>query len=97
MRCLRELWDIDQRATTTIDKIYLLVHFGQVTSTIPLVYARFVNSCVDRSEQSGTVQVNVIRRRGSFCSVFSDTLLVVVAAFPSWIPVHFEDDDEKAR
>lgn len=46
----------------------LFLQFGHWTRTIPFSYACFVNSCVDRSQQFSTVQVNVIDSLGSIFS-----------------------------
>ena len=41
------------------------LHPGHWTITIPFSYARLVNVCEERWEQSGTVQVNVMANLGS--------------------------------
>jgi len=55
--------------------------------TIPRSYDRFVNSCVLRELQSGTVHVNVIDNRGS---IFSTS----ASGMPSVVTVGIKDGGE---
>ena|SRR5260221_6776020 len=59
------LYNFKSRNHTRQNKTHLFLHFGHCTRTIPLVYALFENSWVDRSPQSVTVQVKVSDNRGS--------------------------------
>lgn len=62
---------------------HLFLHLGHCTRTIPLVYARFENSCVERSPQCRTLHVKVSDNLGSTLPGSGCDVVLVTSLFTS--------------